>query len=215
MEDNPCSTLQERINKARGLLIDNSLGKKIKKVPLTGMEKLNFSLVNLETVLGDIDKEKICIRPYRSGELGHIANRHSALYRLEYDLGDIFEFYLIQGMARFLDESAGKGQIWVIDYSGTVQGSIGIVEMEPDTAQLRWFLIEPEFRGLGLGRKLMETSVNYCSERGYRKVYLWTFDELDAARHLYNNFGFSVTETKTHSPWGREITEERWDLELE
>jgi len=165
-----------------------------------GIEKLNTFLVNLETVLRDIDKEKISIRPYRSGELAHIANRHSALYRLECDLGDIFESYLIQGMARFLDESAGKGQIWVIDYWGTVQGSIGIVETEPDTAQLRWFLIEPEFRGLGLGRILMETCLNYCSEKGCRKVYLWTFDELDAARHLYKIFGFRVTEIKTYSP---------------
>ena len=73
-----------------------------------GIEKLNTFLVNLETVLGDIDKEKISIRSYRSGELAHIANRHSALYRLECDLGDIFESYLIQGVARFLDESAGK-----------------------------------------------------------------------------------------------------------
>jgi GNAT superfamily N-acetyltransferase len=100
----------------------------------------------------------------------------------------------------FLMKVQEKGQIWVIDYWGTVQGSIGIVETEPDTAQLRWFLIEPEFRGLGLGRKLMETCLNHCSEKGYRKVYLWTFDELDAARHLYKIFGFRVTETRIHSP---------------
>lgn len=214
MDDRSCHRYFEELSKVRGFLDERSLEQRINNLSPAGLEKINSSIAALEAVLGKAEKEAVTIRPYRSGELGYIAYRHSVLYRLEYDLGDIFEFYLIQGMSRFLDEGGGKGEVWVVDYKGSVQGSIAIVETEPGSAQLRWFLIEPEFRGLNLGKKLMETCIDYCSRKNYHKIYLWTFDELDAARHLYERYGFRVTEKKTHSPWGREITEERWDLEL-
>ncbi len=193
---------------------DSQLLEMVQDLPFTSIEKITSAFAEIQAVRGYVDRKKLKIRTYRSGELGYIAWRHSVIYRQEYDLGDIFEFYLIQGMYQYLNECEGRGEVWVIDYAGKVQGSIAIVETEPGVAQLRWFLIEPEFRGFGLGKKLMETCMKYCREKNYNNVYLWTFDELDAARHLYESFGFRVTETKTSAPWGRDITEERWDIEL-
>jgi len=43
-------------------------------------------------------------------------------------------------------------------------------------------------------------------------VFLWTFSELEAAAYLYRSHGFKLTEEKTHVIWGREITEQRYDL---
>ena len=108
MDDKSCQRYFEKISRFRGFLDEGSLEQRIKKLSPAGIEKINSSIATLETVLGNAEKEAATIRPYRAGELGYIAYRHSVLYRLEYDLGDIFEFYLIQGMARFLDESAGK-----------------------------------------------------------------------------------------------------------
>ena len=42
-----------------------------------------------------------------------------------------------------------------------------------------------------------------------------TFDELHAAIHLYRSFGFERIETKTHLRWGRNLTEERYELDLQ
>ncbi|HPD97693.1 MAG TPA: GNAT family N-acetyltransferase [Synergistales bacterium] len=169
---------------------------------------------SLHTIHGKSDEGPIVIRPFRSGELGWVSWRHCVLYREEYGFDDTFEYYLLAGMAQFIHEPGDRGQVWVVDCGGTVVGAISIVEISSETGQLRWFILEPGFRGLGLGKRLMETALAYCRERGMTRVFLWTVSELLAARRLYEINGFEMTETKNHFIWGREITEERWDLEL-
>ncbi|HPI99222.1 MAG TPA: bifunctional helix-turn-helix transcriptional regulator/GNAT family N-acetyltransferase, partial [Synergistales bacterium] len=135
--------------------LNREIRRRIKNIPGSGQRKMAVAMAAIQEILGDLDPDAITVRPYRSGELGYISWRHSELYREEYGFGDTFEFYLIEGMYKFLNECQGKGEVWVLDYFGQVVGSIAIVETDPDTAQLRWFLIEPEFRGMGLGKKLM------------------------------------------------------------
>ncbi len=158
--------------------------------------------------------ESVVIRSCGPGELGWITWRHCVLYKKEYGFDDTFEYYLLAGMVQYLRDLKGRGEVWVADCGGTVVGSIAIVEVSPVEAQLRWFLIEPAFRGIGLGKALMETALAYCRERGYDRVFLWTVGELSAARHLYEIYDFTLVETKSHFLWGRDIVEERWDLPL-
>ncbi len=168
----------------------------------------------LDGIRGRADAGKVFLRPYRAGELGLVSWRHCVLYEKEYGFDETFEYYLLAGMAQFLHDLGGKGEVWVADCGGNVVGSIAIVETSAAVGQLRWFLLEPAFRGLGLGRALMDTALEYSRDRGHGRVFLWTVSELHAARHLYQAFGFRLTETKTHFLWGRDITEERWDLEF-
>jgi GNAT superfamily N-acetyltransferase len=70
-------------------------------------------------------------------------------------------------------------------------------------------------RGKGLGHRLMKTVMDFCTGKGYRHIFLWTVDTLEAARHLYEVYGFTLTETKENSTWTDDIIkEERWDLSL-
>jgi len=161
-----------------------------------------------------VEPGDLVIRSYRSGELGVVSNRHCVLYREEYGFDHTFENYLLDGMSRFLWECGGKGEVWVVDYWGRVMGAIAIVETGEREAQLRWFYLEASCRGLGLGKRLMETALSYCEGRGLEKVFLWTVKDLEAARHLYEKFGFSLVETNEHFLWGRQIVEEKWERAL-
>ena len=80
--------------------------------------------------------------------------------------------------------------------------------------QLRWFLLVPEARGTGLGRRLLEETLAYGRERGLAHIYLWSFADLADALRLYERAGFKITETKTGFVWGAERTEVRMDLDL-
>ncbi|MDO9508680.1 MAG: GNAT family N-acetyltransferase [Thermovirgaceae bacterium] len=178
------------------------------------LEKQEAARKSLEGIRGGVEPEEIVLRPYRAGELGWISWRHCVLYREEYGFDDTFEYYLLAGMVQYLHDLKGKGEVWVADCAGTVVGSIAIVEITHEEIQLRWFLLEPGFRGLGLGKRLMDTALDYCRGKGFEKVFLWTVSELLAARHLYEIYSFSPTETKAHFLWGKNIIEERWDLVL-
>jgi GNAT superfamily N-acetyltransferase len=60
----------------------------------------------------------------------------------------------------------------------------------------------------------MEKAVNFCASEGYERAFLWTVSDLLAARHLYEKWGFSLTETMEHHIWGKNLMEERWDRVL-
>ena len=58
------------------------------------------------------------------------------------------------------------------------------------TCELVKMYLLPEARGWGLGRLLIERSLAYAREAGYRQVYLETMPELRKAVSLYEKFGF-------------------------
>ena len=155
----------------------------------------------------------ILIRPRRPGDAGYIVYRHGVLYEREYELDQVFEKYVLAGVLAFLENPAG-GEIWVAEEGDRIAGFIALVRIDSRTAQLRWFLIEPEFRGLGLGQRLMDTLMEFCRQQNYQHIFLWTFQGLDAARHLYEQYGFRLTEEKPNNTWKNQLTEQRWDLNL-
>lgn len=113
----------------------------------------------------------VVIRTQQPGDAGFIAHRHCILYEKENGLSGSFEQYVLDSLAKYL-EHRSEGEIWVAEYNGLIVGSIGIVSTDKSTAQLRWFLIEPEFRGIGLGRQLMTITVDYCKQKKFSRVFL-------------------------------------------
>jgi ribosomal protein S18 acetylase RimI-like enzyme len=151
----------------------------------------------------------------KAGDIGHLTHLHGILYAKEYGHDQTFEAYVARGLGEFTQSfDSEKDRIWLAEISDRIVGSIAIAGHSEEEAQLRWFLVHPNCRGLGLGKELMEEALRFCKERGYKGVFLWTTSELDAARHLYTRVGFRRTEAKTHRIWGKTVTEERYDLRL-
>jgi GNAT superfamily N-acetyltransferase len=69
-------------------------------------------------------------------------------------------------------------------------------------------------RGKGIGNMLMKTLIDFAKEKNYKNIYLWTVDFLDAARHLYEKYGFELQDRKISIVWGKELIEEKWSLKL-
>jgi GNAT superfamily N-acetyltransferase len=171
----------------------------------------------------------------RPGDLGYLTYLHGILYAREYGWDPTFEAYVAAGLAEFvLDHDRARERIWLAERGDEIVGSIAIVRARGgatrgthherveggdegaagDVAQLRWFLVHPDARGQGLGRRLMGEALAFCRAAGYRRVILWTVSGLDAAAHLYRAAGFERVEARTHEAWGGTVTEERHELEL-
>jgi ribosomal protein S18 acetylase RimI-like enzyme len=67
-------------------------------------------------------------------------------------------------------------------------------------AQLRYFILEKAYRGMGLGKKLMKEWMNFYNEKGYKGAYLYTTSGLDPAVSLYERFGFKkISQVKSRN----------------
>jgi N-acetylglutamate synthase-like GNAT family acetyltransferase len=149
------------------------------------------------------------------GDIGYVIYLHGTLYQEEYRLDHTFEGYVASGLGDFaLSYDPANDYFAVAEMDGLIVGSIAIVAKPERTAQLRWFLVHPKSRGMGLGQKLIEGALSFCRSREFVSVYLWTISELETASHLYRKVGFTLTEQSTHEIWGALRTEERYDLVL-
>ncbi|MEW6456251.1 MAG: GNAT family N-acetyltransferase [Acidobacteriota bacterium] len=178
--------------------------------------KPDIKIVKVKNSSSNYSSTKWELRHYlKSGDIGYLSYLHGILYAKEYRYDQTFEAYVASGLAEFTKSfNPAKDRIWLAEISDQIIGSIAIVGHSTTEAQLRWFLVHPDFRGLGLGKELMKEALQFCKERKYKIIFLWTTSELNVARHLYMRAGFIKTEEKTHEIWGKRVTEERYDLLL-
>jgi GNAT superfamily N-acetyltransferase len=151
---------------------------------------------------------------FKPGDVGRLVELHGLLYSQEYGFDHTFEAYVAKPLAEFVLHHTDHEKIWLVDADETLMGSLAIVEHNETEAQLRWYLLHPTLRGKGLGKRLVEESITFCRECGYRRIFLWTVSSLLAAGRVYQRAGFRVTEEITHEVWGCLLTEQRYELEL-
>lgn len=182
-------------------------------------ERLREALDEVRAILGDSlsqgVKRKVTLREAASGDLGWIITRHAETYGCEHGFSQEFEAYVLLGMAEYLRQDTGRSQVWVAELDGAAAGSVGVVELSKTRAQLRWLLVEPWARGLGLGRKLVARALAFGQKQGFKELVLWTLRDLHAARRLYASMSFELRETKKGLMGGRAMTEECWVCTLE
>jgi N-acetylglutamate synthase-like GNAT family acetyltransferase len=149
------------------------------------------------------------------GDIGYITYLHGKLYRAEYSFGVEFEVYVAKGLLEFYEQFDGPtNRIWICEHQSKIVGCIALMN-RGNEAQLRYFLILPEYRGIGLGKKLMECYMGYLHQCNYKKSFLWTTDELHAAARLYEAFGFTLTEQKETSGFGKTLIENKYEWRSE
>jgi len=97
------------------------------------------------------------------GDLGYIIQLHGTLYAQEYNLDHTFEGYVAAGMGEFAKSfEARKDFVAIAEHEDQILGSIFIMGLPDQTAQLRWFLLHPKARGQGLGKKLLAAAITFA-----------------------------------------------------
>jgi GNAT superfamily N-acetyltransferase len=158
------------------------------------------------------------VRGYLPGAIGRVAELNGTYYHKNWGFGLIFEAMCATDLSEFLgrynDERDG---FWTALQEGRVEGHITIdgIHTETQGAHIRYFIVSDALRGNGIGNKLIETAVDFCRDKGHKRVFLWTFEGLCAARHLYEKAGFRLVEQRRGSQWGVEVNEQRFELCLE
>ncbi|CBG75771.1 putative GnaT-family acetyltransferase [Streptomyces scabiei 87.22] len=164
----------------------------------------------------DRRRQVVIRRADHPGDLGWVVMAHGELYARQFGFTSDFEAIV----AKIVADYAAKGSpateaAWIAEVDGERAGCVLLVAADqPGVAKLRVLLVTPAARGLGLGTRLVEQSLAFAREAGYRRVTLWTTDKQVSARRIYEHFGFTLTDEAPHHGFGQDLVSETWDLDL-
>lgn len=187
----------------------------ISKFDMEECEKLIGGIRTVKKYFSRATKD-IRIRPYQKDDIKYVIDRQLSLYEAErHFTTDIWKDYLTKGVIALVEKfDAKKDCMFILECDGSPSGCVAITHTKDDMAQLRYFFLEPELRGLGVGTALLNKALDFCRQKKYPHVFLWTVSAQESARILYKKAGFELTETSENEDWGIPVVEERWDLEL-
>lgn len=85
------------------------------------------------------------------------------------------------------------GQIFfAITETGECIGTCALKRMSESQAEFTKMAVEENLRGLGVGQRLMDASLEYAKSHGFKDILIISNTSLDAAIHLYKKNGFQV-----------------------
>lgn len=69
-----------------------------------------------------------------------------------------------------------------------------------NACEMKRLFVRNSYRGLGLGRQLVEAIIELAQRAGYTTMLLDTLSDMESARALYQEVGFVETEPYYHNP---------------
>ncbi len=138
------------------------------------------------------------------GDLGRLISLHGEVYADWSGFGLEFEAFVARTIAEYGLDNGFKGRIWLLerdDADRELVGCSAIARRSGNTAQLRWILLRKDWWGNGLGRRLVETALDWSRRSGAERVYLETTDGLEASSALYRKLGFRETRNEVVEMW--------------
>ncbi|MEI1681807.1 bifunctional helix-turn-helix transcriptional regulator/GNAT family N-acetyltransferase [Acinetobacter baumannii] len=163
--------------------------------------------------LVEVNKNIEIVSGYRAGMIGRITQMHGNYYAKNYGFGHFFEAKVASGLAEFSERlQEESNNIWLAIHNDQIIGSVAIdgQDLGNNEAHLRWFILEDGYQGSGVGKRLLAEAIAFCDEKRFAAVQLWTFSGLDAARKLYESFGFKLTKEWDGNQWGKTMLEQQF-----
>ncbi|WP_242443494.1 helix-turn-helix domain-containing GNAT family N-acetyltransferase [Sphingobium sp. LB126] len=162
------------------------------------------------------EKPTVRLRGLKPGDLGRIVGRQAILYAQEYGWNQDYEALAARIVADFHQSfDPAREDAWVAEMDEQMVGSIFLVRGEkPTVAKLRLLYVEPDARGAGVGKTLVEACIARARDLGYERLDLWTNSVLVAARSIYQKAGFELADEAPHHSFGHDLIGQTWSLTL-
>ena len=179
-------------------------------------ERLVGAMTTIEEVLGARDRAgSYTLRPPAPGDYGWIVKCHAEVYSREFGFDVRFEALIARIVGEWAaDHDERREACWIAEVGGEPVGSVFCMRKSERVAQLRLLCVDPRARGMGIGTRLVDECLRFARSAGYRRMVLWTQDNLADARRIYERAGFTLDDEEPHAMFGPEMRGQNWSREL-
>lgn len=176
---------------------------------------LDQGIAALNAALEPPSAGDVRLRGLEPGDLGWVTMEHGRLYALDEGYDQSFEALVARILADFIEtrDPAADGA-WIAEADGRRLGCVFLRREDAATARLRLFLLLPEARGLGLGRRMLATATEFARAAGYRRMVLWTHESHEAACALYRKTGWRMVARAPAQAFGQAVIDQHWEIGL-
>ena len=155
------------------------------------------------------------LRSFAATDADWLAEQHGQLYARDEGFEDTFAPLVAGILADFLaGHDPRREHGWIVEQDGQRLGSIFCVSAGGQSAKLRLFLLTPEARGKGLGKRLLRTCMGFARDAGYCDMQLLTHASHKAACALYAASGWQLVDSKPVHSFGVDLIEQTWTITL-
>jgi GNAT superfamily N-acetyltransferase len=134
-------------------------------------------------------KMDIKIRKFHQADKPQVIKLINSILKKEFSLSK--ETYSDFDINNIKDVYGGKRDLFLVATIGnSVIGTVAIKEDDKNCALLRRVFVSPEFRGIGLGKKLIVKAIEFCEKNNYGVINFCSTDKMKAANELCKKNGF-------------------------
>ncbi|MFH1063239.1 MAG: GNAT family N-acetyltransferase [Candidatus Omnitrophota bacterium] len=142
---------------------------------------------------------EIKIRQFKEEDTAQVIKLITSILKTEFDLEK--ETYADFDLKNIKEVYGGKRDLFLVAVIGhTIIGTIAIKEDDNNSALLRRVFVASEFRGVGLGKKLVVKAIEFCEEKDYSVINFCSTDKMTAANNLCKKSGFTRRACMTLGP---------------
>lgn len=162
-----------------------------------------------------LEGDKWTLRPHRPGDMGLIIHSHAVQFAQDYGWNEEFEALVAERTAEFIRNfDPARERCWLAEHQGRMVGSLCLVRVKEDVAELRLPFVASEARNLGIGKAMLAEALRFARHVGYKKITMWTESIHEHARDIFEDAGLRVMREIQHHRFGKDLTGQHWEMEL-
>lgn len=161
----------------------------------------------IEQELKNLYSERLRLIPYKPSLKSHFKTLNSSWL--------LQDFMVEKEDERLLDDPEGAiiqpgGAIIFAAVKDKVIGTGALLPLEDGSAEITKMTVKEGYRRYGFGRRILQYLIKEAEMRGYKKIILFTSEQLGAAVSLYRSAGFVEVPVES----GREIKYSRLSIQM-